>query len=108
IIGENPELALLLNDLLNVFSGDRRRIIQQFYSKYIDENPEFFFHYYPLQGDVNCIVAKYDWNSENVLSKEAVSQRLERIEDLTGRISPAKFEFSKNCQLVLRVEASKD
>ncbi|HLT22398.1 MAG TPA: hypothetical protein VKZ84_03105 [Bacteriovoracaceae bacterium] len=108
VAGENPELALLLNDLLNIFSGERKKVIQQFYSKYLDENPEFFFHYYPIQGDVNCIVAKYDWNSENVLNKEGISQRMKRIGDLAGQISPTKFEFSKNCQLVLRVEASKN
>lgn len=104
---DNAEIPLLLNDLFEIFKGEQAKVIQQFYTLYFVENPEFFIHYYPQKRDPNCIVLKYAWNTLNKLDAEQIAFRQKQLEELAGKIPGEKLEFAKNCQLVLRVEESK-
>lgn len=107
VASENPEVLLLLNELMDVFRGENYKVLQQFYSNYLDQSPEIFFHYYPVSKDPNCIVAKYTWNNSNFLDQDSLKSRYEKIEQVSAKIDPMKLEFSKNCLLVIRVEFSK-
>lgn len=107
ISGDNVEIPLLLNGLLELFKGERAQVIMQFYSLYLERSPEFFIHYYPHLKDPNCIVIKYAWNNQNTLSREQIFLRKKQLADLSGKVPSDKLEFAKSCQLVLRVEESK-
>lgn len=105
--GENQEVYFLLNDFIEYFKGKNFQVLLQFYSLVLDGNPEFFFHYYPIHKDPNCIVARYAWNQVNAIEEEVINSRKIKIEELANKIDPTKLDFSKNCLLVIRVESAK-
>lgn len=104
---DNPEVPLILNDLMGVFKGKQLQTIQQFYSNILVANTELFFHYYPLSRDPNCMVAKYAWNNQNKLTMEDIKSRQGLIEETSVKLDPHKIDFASGCQLVLRVEKNK-
>lgn len=104
---DNPEVLLTLNDLMGLFKGASLQVLFQFYSNFLERNTEFFFHYFPIAKDPNCIVAKYAWNHENSLNEERLLLRKNQIEGLAGKIEAGKTDFASNCLLVIRVESSK-
>ena len=103
---ENIELVRLLADFMSNFKGERFKLVQEFFTLYIANNPEFFISFYPHQFDPNCMVAKLTWASGEELSLESIKLRMETFETLEGKVPQEKLGFLKNCQLVLRVEQS--
>lgn len=104
---DNPEVLLTLNNFIELFKGAPLQTLLQFYTNFLEENTELFFHYYPITKDPNCIVAKYAWNYQNTVNEERLLLRKKQIEGLSGKIEAGKVDFASNCLLVIRVESSK-
>ena len=103
---ENIELISLLKELMNSFKGEKLKLVQEFFSLYIDNNPEFFISFYPHQIDPNCMVSKLVWDFEGKIELDKIKTRQEAFDSLEGKAPQEKLDFLKNCKLVLRVEQS--